>query len=916
MATKRMIPRKEFPTLFHLTTGLFSPQGDHRRLQGLETTRDEVISSLRIQQRRDHSDSSPQIPFLESQTIDDYPSVPNFSGGQLRHFRERPSQQMSQQIDLLKRQGILESPTRLGSSFISKMFLVKKSNGGIRPIFDLRGLNRIPDFLQDEDWMTRIDLSQAYFHVPVVESHRCHLRLVYGKELLQMTSLPFDLSAAPQIFTTITNWIAEILRSRGQNQIKLTDQRGSRVAGIPGMDGKSRKVYTESLPRDGISGNTVEHTGQCQESSGQKGPKDYGPDKGDTIKAALGLLHCCYLQRFLTQFNQHRPRQKLAITSRVEEELEWWQGATTSSVCLHRRRITNFLTTDAADTGWGAQIDGSHLQGSWSRDQKRWQSNKKEMFAVLAAIKQMAHHLQGAHILLQSDNRTLVAYIQKEGGTRLIGLLDLTYQILHLLDQQKITVSVAYLPGRYNGIADRLSRKKALPEWHLLPAATDEIFAKWGVPVIDLFASANSAIVRPYVSRDCSDPYAFFIDAFSRPWHLRLGWVFPPPNVVPRVLVHLNSCKGQFLIVATRWDQTFWMPDLLSRSMEPPLTIQNLESVLIDFTTGQPPQQVERLTLQTYRAPIRRWLRWCEKQNINPRSPQGNDLARFLADLFITQKLAYNTILLHKSAVATFCAGRSSDFLVHQVLKAISVAKPQEVRAPIWTSRRKAVLLLLASGRRIHDLTLLKISKNFVVNLVNEIILWPAFGSKTDRASFRQSGWKLSKHSNIWLCPVTWIRAMLGKSKKRRKDGSVDTLFITIVGATKAASKAVIATWVRSAIRDAGIDASPGSIRSAVASRGWLDDLSVQYILDRCNWRCAETFRKHYCREGCRVSAKGIQYKCFELQQNTYCVTEPIHGILVSVLLMRAAMSIDGAAALADEKVGIDEKRRGEREVD
>ncbi|KAF9408863.1 hypothetical protein HW555_011578, partial [Spodoptera exigua] len=55
--------------------------------------------------------------------------------------------------------------------------------------------------------------------------------------------------------------------------------------------------------------------------------------------------------------------------------------------------------------------------------------------------------------------------------------------------------------------------------------------------------------------------------------------------------------------------------------------------------------------------------------------------------------------------------------------------------------------------------------------------------------------------------------------------------------------------WVRSAFKLAKIDASPGSIRSAVASRRWLDNRPVQEILDRGNWKCLETFSKHYCKE-------------------------------------------------------------------
>ena len=183
---------------------------------------------------------------------------------------------------------------------------------------------------------------------------------------------------------------------------------------------------------------------------------------------------------------------------------------------------------------------------------------------------------------------------------------------------------------------------------------------------------------------------------------------------------------------------------------------------------------------------------------VNPKSPKGQDIARFLADLSITESLSYNTILLHRSAISTFCAGvppldSSTDFLVRQTLKAISITRPREIKSSIWdaqillnwlskptvnlsffeTSRRTAALLLLASGRRIHDLTLLKISKDYLENLGNEIIMWPTFGSKTDRSSFRQSGWKISKHPNIWLCPITWERVILKRSEERRRDSNV-----------------------------------------------------------------------------------------------------------------------------------------------
>ncbi|CAH0721711.1 unnamed protein product, partial [Brenthis ino] len=165
-------------------------------------------------------------------------------------------------------------------------------------------------------------------------------------------------------------------------------------------------------------------------------------------------------------------------------------------------------------------------------------------------------------------------------------------------------------------------------------------------------------------------------------------------------------------------------------------------------------------------------------------------------------------------------------------------------------SRRIALILLLASGRRLHDLTLLEVSKDKFIETENNITFWPRFGSKTDSGTYRQSGWFLTKHQDHRICPVTHVKDLVKASEVRRRMGkNLQCLFITVTGQVKPASRTVISGWLRSVIKQAKIDESPGSIRSAVASRGWLDNRPIQEILERGNWKCVETFKKFYCRE-------------------------------------------------------------------
>lgn len=64
-------------------------------------------------------------------------------------------------------------------------------------------------------------------------------------------------------------------------------------------------------------------------------------------------------------------------------------------------------------------------------------------------------------------------------------------------------------------------------------------------------------------------------------------------------------------------------------------------------------------------------------------------------------------------------------------------------------SRLIYILLLLASGRMVHDLSLLTIENGSFENKGNELVFWPKFGSKTAYSSYRQPGWQLKEASEV-----------------------------------------------------------------------------------------------------------------------------------------------------------------------
>lgn len=281
-------------------------------------------------------------------------------------------------------------------------------------------------------------------------------------------------------------------------------------------------------------------------------------------------------------------------------------------------------------------------------------------------------------------------------------------------------------------------------------------------------------------------------------------------------------------------------------------------------------------TWKTYCSAWKQWTSWCKQNGVKSGDPRPQNIASYLGYLFRVRKLAYSTILVHKSAIICLSdPGQNkrltSHPLVTSILKAINlqglkntVSKPEiwniqdlfgwienhpPDKASIFqVSRHVALLLLLASGRRIHDLTLLNIDKEHLERAENSITFWPVFGSKTDSAKGRQSGWFLVRSDNPLFDLVGWIDCLIEVSEKRRRAAGLKNLFITTRGKVRAASRAIIAGWLKTAFTDLGLQVTPGSIRSAVASYDYENNVPLDHILKRGNWRGSTNFFKHYCK--------------------------------------------------------------------
>ena len=129
--------------------------------------------------------------------------------------------------------------------------------------------------------------------------------------------------------------------------------------------------------------------------------------------------------------------------------------------------------------------------------------------------------ISGSSGLLRSvigHHSTVVAYVNKQGGTVSRALCLLTSRLLRWTESFDVHLNARYLSGEHNVLADVLSRRGQVigTEWSLHPQVARSLFRMWGNPSLDLFATCLNAKLPLYCSL-VPDPQAIFQDAFRHP---------------------------------------------------------------------------------------------------------------------------------------------------------------------------------------------------------------------------------------------------------------------------------------------------------------------------------------------------------------------------------------------------------------
>ena len=368
----------------------------------------------------------------------------------------------------------VENPNSLG--FYNRLFLVPKPNNQWRPILDLSTLNTflntgsfkmetpetIRTSLQAGEWVTSIDFKDAYFHIPIHSQSRKYMRFHLQGRSYQFKALPFDLSTAPMEFTVVAkevklmalqkgiriqqyldNWLVrasthDTCLQHTQTLVTLCQELGWLV-----NREKSELVPQQVFNFVGYQFDLKEGKVRPTEERWQTLTDKIRSILSDPVcpvrkfMSLIGLLTATEKQVHLGRLHM-RPIQwhlknkwrvpgslekVIPVPTSLHPHLRWWleEGNVLLGQPLHPLKHALQIFTDASKEGWGAHLDKHTARGTWSLPESKLHINHLELKAVFLALKEF-RTLLNKTVLIATDNTTVVAYINKEGGGDEIGL--------------------------------------------------------------------------------------------------------------------------------------------------------------------------------------------------------------------------------------------------------------------------------------------------------------------------------------------------------------------------------------------------------------------------------------------------------------------------------------------------------------
>ena len=567
----------------------------------------------------------------------------NFTDGQkpkqLQHvsyrYNKKDIKLIESEISKMLEQNIIKEVEYHPSLYLSPIFLREKKSGGYRLILNLKNLNQFVPYehfkmemfenlltlIRPGDWMTSIDLKNAYYCVPIHEDDQIYFSFEFQNKYYSYTCMPNGWACAPRLFTKLMKPIFNYLRSRGftssyfiddslqlgrtRHECKCNYDENLSLLQFLGWYinfDKSISNPTQNILHMGFYINTVDMIVYLPEEKKDKIVKfcsDLRNSKKKTIRfvarvigilvstfsaVEYGRMHYRNLEKCkiaALKESQGRYDAVMSITKPMKEELDWWiDNINDQCRKIIKPKPEFIIQTDSSKLGWGCVIDEEIFNGRWTEQERNQHINILEMKAILFGLKACLHKVKNKHLKILSDSTTAVTYINNMGGLNSLECNDLAIEIWNLAVANNIWLSSEFIPGSENQ-ADEPSRKFHDDlEWMLCPSIFRKICKQFVTPNIDLFASRLNQQLKNYCSWQ-RDPFALHINAFSISWNTyKCSYLFPPFCIISRCLQKIQDEEAQAIIVAPLWPNQIWFPNLLKLLIADPVILPDVTQIL------------------------------------------------------------------------------------------------------------------------------------------------------------------------------------------------------------------------------------------------------------------------------------------------------------------------------------------------
>lgn len=402
--------------------------------------------------------------------------------------------EIDREIERMKELDVIEESS---SEWCNPLLPVKKSSGEWRICLDCRRVNEVtkneaypfPDMLgilgrlEKSKFFSVIDLSKAYWQIPLEESSRDMTSFRAGKHLYRFKVMPFGLKGAPITQTKLMN---KVLGFDLEPQVHVyLDDIIITSKTLPEHFQLLRKV-TERLKEANLSislsksrfcqkrisylGYTISEEGLAIDSRKVQPILDYPtPRTPKEIRRFMGMVS--FYKQFIDRFSDLTA--PITDLLKGKKKLEWTKAAEQSflkikSVLVSPDVLANpdfnlpfVIESDASDVAVGAVLlqvqDGNRrpiafFSKKLSDTQQKYAPTEKECLGVILAIEKFRHYVEGSRFTVITDAQSLIwlKKISAEGGSAKL--------IRWALKLQQYDFELLYRKGALNVTADAMSR--------------------------------------------------------------------------------------------------------------------------------------------------------------------------------------------------------------------------------------------------------------------------------------------------------------------------------------------------------------------------------------------------------------------------------------------------------------------------